>query len=53
MYRAWGAFDARVRWRSLSINDAAQAMKPAVPRPNLKPPSAEDAGDPWAQPMCV
>jgi integrase len=38
-----GALDAGVRWKWVSINYAAQAKKPAVPRPNPKPPSTEDA----------
>jgi integrase len=38
-----GAFDAAVRWKWVSLNSAAQAKKPPVPRPNPKPPSAEES----------
>ncbi len=38
-----GALDAGVRWKWVAINYAGQAKKPAVPRPNPKPPSTEEA----------
>ena len=38
-----GALDAAVRWKWISINYAAQARKPPVPRSNPRPPSASDA----------
>jgi integrase len=34
-----GALDAGVRWKWIAINYASQARKPAVPKPNLKPPT--------------
>jgi integrase len=38
-----GALDAGVRWGCVSINYASRARKPAVPKPNPKPPSADEA----------
>jgi integrase len=49
-----GALDTAVRWKWISVNYADQARKPAVPRPNPKPPSAADAArlvvDAWKDP---
>jgi integrase len=46
-----GALDAAVRWQWISVNQADQARKPAISRPNPRPPSAADAarlvGDAW------
>jgi integrase len=38
-----GALDAAVRWRWISVNCAAYAWKPPVPRSNPNPPSAAEA----------
>jgi integrase len=38
-----GALDAGVRWKWVAINCAGQAKKPAVPRPNPKLPSSDEA----------
>jgi integrase len=49
-----GALDAAVRWKWISVNYAAQARKPPVPRANPSPPSASDAArlvqDAWSDP---
>jgi integrase len=49
-----GALDAAVRWRWISVNHAAQAKKPAVPRANPHPPSAAQAArlvnEAWTDP---
>jgi len=38
-----GAFKRAVRWRWVGVNPVAQAAPPAMPKPNPRPPSAEQA----------